>query len=307
MTHTYSLLDKTELTVQPIGLKDVNLRQLADTAAAVLGFASDEVYVIDARDDLLTFDVLRTEIGAESLIGKSHELLTALGRLPGVTVDGRTRVMSQGILGWIAGDAAEVGAALQASNRMVDDMRKRIARRAVVFATGPEVIQGQIVDTNTPLIASLLGAQGVLVTSGGALADDSDTISGALREAVTERGFGLVITTGGVGAEKKDCTVEALLSLDPHAATPYIVKFQAGHGRHLKDGVRIAVGSFGHALLVALPGPNEEVQLAIEALCTRLHDGLDNHALAQAMVEPLRRRLRSGNGLDHSQHGHSAP
>lgn len=306
MTHVYSLLDKTELTVQPIGLKDVNLRQVADTAAAVLGFASDEVYVIDARDDLLTFDVLRTEIGAESLIGKSHELLAALGRLPGVTVDARTRVLSQGILGWIAGDAAKVGAALQASNRMADDMRKRIARRAVVFATGPEVIQGQIVDTNTPLIAGLLGAQGILVTAGGALADDSDIISGALREAVTERGFGLVITTGGVGAERKDCTVEAVLSLDPQAATPYIVKFQAGHGRHVKDGVRIAVGSFGDALLVALPGPNEEVQLAIEALCTRLHDGLDKHALAQLLVEPLRGRLRSGNWPDHGQHGHGA-
>ncbi len=306
MTHVYSLLDKTELTVQPIGLKDVNLRQVADTAAAVLGFASDEVYVIDARDDLLTFDVLRTEIGAESLIGKSHELLAALGRLPGVTVDARTRVLSQGILGWIAGDAAKVGAALQASNRMADDMRKRIARRAVVFATGPEVIQGQIVDTNTPLIAGLLGAQGILVTAGGALADDSDIISGALREAVTERGFGLVITTGGVGAERKDCTVEAVLSLDPQAATPYIVKFQAGHGRHVKDGVRIAVGSFGDALLVALPGPNEEVQLAIEALCTRLHDGLDKHALAQLLVEPLRGRLRSGNWPGHGQHGHGA-
>ncbi|MFM0641160.1 molybdopterin-binding protein [Paraburkholderia metrosideri] len=306
MTHSYSLLDKTELTLQPIVLNGANLRQVADTAAAVLGLASDEVYVIDARDDLLTLDILRSEIRAETLVGKSHELLAALGRLPGIIVDDRTRVMSQGILGWIAGDAAEVGAALQASNRIVDEMRANIARRAVVFATGPEVIQHQIVDTNTPLIARLLAAQGVRVTPGGALTDDPDVIAGALREAVTERGFGLVVTTGGVGAEKKDCTIDAVLALDPNAATPYIVKFQAGSGRHLKDGVRIAVGTFGHALLVALPGPNEEVQLAITALCARLHDGLDKHALARAMVEPLRQRLRGGHGSEGSHHGHVA-
>ena len=75
------------------------------------------------------------------------------------------------------------------------------------------------------------------------------------------RGFGLIITTGGVGAESKDHSVEAVLKLDPHAITPWILKFTPDMKRHHKEAVRIAVGRVGICRIVSLPGPHAEVLL----------------------------------------------
>ena len=44
--------------------------------------------------------------------------------------------------------------------------------------------------------------------------------------AAVEAGYGVVVTTGGVGAESKDHTIEALLKVDPQAATPYLTYFR---------------------------------------------------------------------------------
>lgn len=84
----------------------------------------------------------------------------------------------------------------------------------------------------------------------------------ALKDAVKE-GFGLVITTRGVSAEDKDYMVEAIQRLDKEAATPYLVHYHQGEGRHKKDGVRIAIGRLDWTMFVALPGPHDEVQLAM--------------------------------------------
>ena len=50
----------------------------------------------------------------------------------------------------------------------------------------------------------------------------------------------MIITTGGVGAEAKDRTIEATERLDPKTAVQWIVKYQK-QGRHVKEGVRIGV------------------------------------------------------------------
>jgi len=58
------------------------------------------------------------------------------------------------------------------------------------------------------------------------------------------------------------------------------------------DGVRIAVGEFSGALIVALPGPNEEVAKSLEVLVSGLGSSLDKRALAEAIAETLREMLR---------------
>lgn len=52
--------------------------------------------------------------------------------------------------------------------------------------------------------------------------------------------------------------IEALLTLDPDAATPWLV-VERGTGRHVKDGVRIGVAQMGLTTYVSLPGPHDEV------------------------------------------------
>ena len=153
------------------------------------------------------------------------------------------------------------------------------------------MVDGLIVDTNAATITERLGRAGYTCEHRGAVRDDIDLIAGTIRQTIS-RGFGLVVVTGGVGAEAKDCTVEAILALDPDAATPYLAHFEQGHGRHQKDGVRIAVATYDRTRIVALPGPNDEVVVALETLVPGLEKGLDNAGLAESVAVALRAKLR---------------
>jgi molybdenum cofactor synthesis domain-containing protein len=288
----WNLLEKTELRIERIGLDGADLSVVAATVADELGLPREEVLVIDARDDLLALDILRRTIDPYVLVGRREALLSALGQVAGVHVTDETDVCSEGMLGWISADAAEATAALDRSREIVAEIERRIASRAIVFSTGPEVVAGQIRDTNKPWIIHRLQEDGFAAMPGEDLPDDGDIIAGAIREAVEERGYGLVVTTGGVGAEGKDGTVEALLSVDPDAATPSIFEVEAGHGRHVKARVRIGVGTIGDAVIACLPGPHVEARLGVEALLAGLASGADKQQLADGIAAQLRERLR---------------
>jgi molybdopterin biosynthesis enzyme MoaB len=147
-----------------------------------------------------------------------------------------------------------------------------------------------------------LGSEGFTVDIGPVLRDDTDSISAALIDAV-DHGYGLIITTGGVGAESKDRTVEAVLKLDHQAATPYIMKYQKGTGRHEKEGVRIAVGSVGPIFMVSLPGPNDEVRMSVETLIFGLKNGLDKRSMAEEIARTLKSKYISlHERMRHHQH-----
>lgn len=288
----YDLLGKTELTVRPVDLHGANLNEIASAAARVLGIEPDRVWVVDVRDRALTIDVIKERVDALGIVGRQNDLLAALGSLQGVTVSDETSVTSAGMLGWIAADGPEMRQALERSERMAVGMAERIRKRAVVFSTGAEVASGQIEDTNMRTIAEALSARGYSVARGGVLADDRLFIAGRIRRAILDEGYGIVITTGGVGAEDKDHTVEAVLSLDPQAAAPYLTRHQVGTGRHVKDGVRIVVGEYAGSLIVSLPGPNDEVAAALETLVPALDSSDGKQRLADGLAATLRARLR---------------
>jgi molybdenum cofactor synthesis domain-containing protein len=159
-------------------------------------------------------------------------------------------------------------------------------------ATGPEVLNGQIKDTNTPFLVKELIAAGYEAVSGPVIADEQAHILRVFRHAA-ENAYGLVVTTGGVGAEGKDQTLEALTRLDPRATTPYVLKFRKGHGRHRKDGVRLGVGQCGQTLIVCLPGPHDEVRLLWPVLKEGLQDRREHVILANALANALREKFLS--------------
>jgi molybdenum cofactor synthesis domain-containing protein len=288
----WNLLEKTELRIERVGLDGADLSVVAATVADELGIPHDQVIVIDARDDLLALDILRRTIDPYVLVRRREALLNAVGLIAGVHVTEETDVCSEGMLGWISADATEATAALDRSREMVAEIERRIASRAIVFSTGPEVITGQIRDTNKPWIIHRLQEGGFAAMPGQDLPDDVDTIAAAIREAIEERGYGLVVTTGGVGAEGKDGTVEALLSIDADAATPAIFDVEAGHGRHVKPRVRIGVGTIGAAVIACLPGPHVEARLGVDALLAGLAGGTDKYRIADGIAAQLRQRLR---------------
>ncbi|MDQ7781386.1 MAG: molybdopterin-binding protein [Desulfomonilaceae bacterium] len=289
---TFDLLSKTEMRIENIVLEKANLTDIAARVADVLGLQRSEVLVVDYRDEAMTLDILNTCVNAHNVLGMKDRLLGSLGDLPGVRVSEETSIQSDGMLGWIAIDEPTAREALFKSEQMAAEILRNISKRVIVFSTGSEVADGQIEDTNTPAIMECLAEKGYKVTSGGTLRDDEVCISAKLREAADREGYGVIVTTGGVGAEDKDHTVESVRALDSDAATPYICHFEIGTGRHVKDGIRIAVGRYNGSLIVALPGPNDEVKASLDVLVEGLETGMDEKTLAETIAAALRGILR---------------
>lgn len=297
-----NLLEKTELWINHIKLDHVNLTQLAETVADVLGLERNNVLVVDVRPDHITLDIMENDIPTENIVGKEREVLNALSKLEGVYLSEESCLHSDGILGLICLEGENPIEMSRTVNTMVDEMKERISKRAIIFPTGFELKQNLIEDTNTPYLKNLLEAEGYKVTIGDIIEDDLDDMVYKLSDAVS-RGFGLIITTGGVGAEDKDKTVESMLQVDPQAATPYIVKFQQGTGRHVKDGVRIAVGTVGPCMLVSFPGPNDEVRLAADVLLKCLKNNYSKEVTAQQIAAVLADKLMKKRFHHEHHHG----
>jgi len=287
-----NLLEKNELKIENITLEDTNLNRIAEIVAETFDLNRDEVLVVDVRDDHIALDILKKTIDAHNIFGKKEQLIDKLAAIDGVSVTEDTDITSQGILGNIALDQETTEEVLTTSKEMAAEIMANIAKRVKVFPTGFEVARGMIEDTNSPLIKNELSKEGYKVNIGEILNDDADHIAANIRRSINE-GYGLIITTGGVGAEGKDRTVEGILKVISKAATPYIVHFNKGEGRHEKDGVRIAVGKLGQSLVVALPGPNDEVKLALDVLKQELtKPQVQQEVVAQNLAKVLRNRWR---------------
>lgn len=294
------LLDKTELWVHGVTVADADLPQLARIAAVVLGLPADKLFVTDLGPDHVCFDVLIPRLGLEDFAGKQAALLAALGTVAGVRVAPGASVHSDGILGLIGAPPQQVAAILAEAQRMEIGIQAYAAGRVAVISTGAELVDGRVHDTNFEAVAEILGGAGYAVRSGGAVGDDLHQIAGRVVRFAGD-GYGLIITTGGVGAEAKDQTVEALTLLDPAIATAALAHFKAGHGRHVKDAIRIGVARVGYSLVVALPGPTHEVRLALPVLRDALAAGQGQGVAPAALVELLAAPLRAvlPRGSDH--------
>jgi molybdenum cofactor synthesis domain-containing protein len=294
----YRLLRKTEIRISPVELAGADLGACAEAAARALRLNPEDIMVTDVLEDTITLDVLAPTVRAEQIVARNKILLKALASVPGVGISSETEVHSDGILGLIELDEEAGREVLKRSNIIGAEIAERIRKRSVVFATGQEVLNRQIRDTNTPYLMEALRAEGYHVREGSILEDRVDTIAGAFRRAAGE-GYGLAITTGGIGAEGKDRTLEALKRVDPQASTPYVLKFQKGRGRHQKDGVRIGVGVLEQTLIVCLPGPHDEIKLVWATLKEGLKAGWDKKTLADASANALRQKFLD-RGRPHS-------
>ncbi|MEY8262023.1 molybdopterin-binding protein [Oscillospiraceae bacterium 50-60] len=289
-----NLLEKTELWVSDILLEQANLTEMAAAVAQVLGLPEDKVMVVDVRPAHVTFDLVEREIQQENILGREEALLSALGAVPGVCLTPDSHVHSNGILGLICAGEERPEEVLRRVEAMRSEIVEKVSHRAIVFPTGFEVEQELIEDTNTPYLKALLEQNGYAVTVGQVIPDDEAVMTEVLSDALS-RGFGLILTTGGVGAEDKDHSVESVLNVAPDAAAPYIVRYERGHGRHVKDGVRIGVGRVGLTTLVTLPGPHDEVEMAAPVLLSMLQEGRSCAETAERLAGILAEKWRGRN------------
>jgi molybdenum cofactor synthesis domain-containing protein len=288
----YSLLEKSELWISPVKLAGVDLGACAIAVGNVLDLEPGDILVTDVLGDRLTLDILVPSVKAEKIVARDKAILAALAQVSGVTVTPETSVHSEGILGLISLDEATGKEVLERSLAMRDEILERISKRCLVLATGPEVMHGQIRDTNTPYLVSNLREIGYQADTGPVMRDEAREIARAFRNAA-EDAYGLVVTTGGVGAEGKDRTLEALAAVDTTAVMPYVLKFHKGQGRHEKDGVRLGAGRLIQTLIVCLSGPHDEVEFLWPVLATGLKAKWDKATLAESLARRLREKFLS--------------
>ena len=292
------LLGKTEIWMQGVSLQGTNLPELARVAASVLALPEDKVFVTDVRESLVVLDVLQPKVSLERVVGKQQQVFDALACLPGVTIAANAEIHSEGVLGVIGTSREQAEALVVNAERMERQIAEYASGRITVISTGAEIIAGEVEDTNFAAISEYMGDAGFEVFYGGIAGDTEREIAGMIARLSGE-GYGLIITTGGVGAEDKDHTVEAVEALDPDLAIAILAQYKKGHGRHVKDAVRICVGQLGWSTIISLPGPTHEVKLALPVIVEKLKAGTTAAHLVEAIAEPLRSTLPA---MHH--HGH---
>jgi len=290
------LLDKTEVWIYGTQLADANLSDIAKVSASVLKLSENKVFVTDVRENHIVLDVLQASVTLDEIIGRESQLLAAIGSIDGVSLAPDASVHSEGVLGVIGAPRESVQPMLDEAERMEQAVRAYTEKRVAVVSTGFEILAGNIEDTNYPLIKECLSAVGYEVESGGAVADNLLEIAG--RVSRLSESYAIVFITGGVGAEDKDFTVEALEQLDPNLNTAVLASYRVGHGRHVKESVRIAIAQVGGSLVFALPGPNHEVKAAMPIVLEGLQHKQDPAVLVEAIAEVLRKPL------PHAHHHH---
>jgi len=82
---------------------------------------------------------------------------------------------------------------------------------AEIITIGDEILIGQIVDTNSAFIATLLNMNGISVKQISSVSDDRNHILKALDEA-KERAD-IILITGGLGPTKDDITKKNVMRL----------------------------------------------------------------------------------------------
>lgn len=284
------LLEKSEVWLRGISLDNANLPGLANAVADVLSLPREKVFVTDVRPQLVVLDILVPRVELEDVTGKQAELLGALRAIEGIAVAEDASVHSEGILGVIGTPREEVDRYLDDARKLESQIARYASRRVAVVSTGSELLAGEIEDTNFAAIRSAMEAAGFEVEFGG-IAGDSETEIAGMVARLSGEGFGVIVTTGGVGAEDKDHTVEALERLDRDIATAVLANYTRGHGRHVKDAVRIAIARLGWSTVFALPGPTHEVKLALPILIAGLASQTDPRNLVEAIAVPLRATL----------------
>ena len=284
------LLGKTEIWMQGVDLDNANLPEIANRAAAVLSLPADKVFVTDVRPSLVVLDVLQPKVELEQVVGRQAQIFAAIGELDGVSIAANAEIHSEGVLGVIGSTREQAKSLVENAERMDRQIREYASGRVAVVSTGTEMQKGEVKDTNFEAISEYLSGEGFEVFFGGVAGDTEREIAGLIARLSGE-GFGLIITTGGVGAEDKDHTIEAVEGLDPDLSTAILAQYKKGHGRHVKDAVRICVGSLGWSTIISLPGPTHEVKLALPIIVEQLQQGTTAATLVEAIAAPIRATL----------------
>ncbi|MSQ30119.1 MAG: MogA/MoaB family molybdenum cofactor biosynthesis protein [Dehalococcoidia bacterium] len=175
-------------------------------------------------------------------------------------------------------------------------MTDRGPHRAAVLTVSDLGARGQREDTAGPVVAALLRDAGFEVADRALLPDEPDQIEERLVRW-SEQGYALVITAGGTGLSRRDCTPEATLRVIDYRVPGMEEAMRAANIAAVPTAMlsRAVVGVRGHTLIVNLPGSEraarENLGVVLPVLahaCDSLTDDAGGARKVAAIHEQLR-------------------
>lgn len=148
-------------------------------------------------------------------------------------------------------------------------------KKATIIPTGDEILNGTVIDTNSPAIMGLILERfpACEIRRLKPVEDMEQSIAAKLAEAVAE-GADLIFLIGGSGGGhrfsptlSRDYTHTALLEFLPEAA------FKEIYGKNGHLWSKLIVGRKEHTLIVTVPGPYIEAVAAAKEVLDALQRG----------------------------------
>lgn len=168
----------------------------------------------------------------------------------GANIRGRGEDLSAGTIVVAKGtiiDARHIAILAASGNARIAVKRKL---RIGVLSTGDELVEAgseiapsSIVDTNGPMLRSLLGSPALAVSDLGIVPDDRDAVARAMLDAASH--LDLLLTSGGVAGSDADHVAGAILDAGGKCEAVKLA---------LRPGKPIGKGSVGKMQVLALPG-----------------------------------------------------
>jgi cyclic pyranopterin monophosphate synthase len=140
--------------------------------------------------------------------------------------------------------------------------------RAAVVVMSDSIAAGKKDDLSGKLIIERLKAEGVDATEYLVIPDEEGLIVKTLQGLADEKNMDLIITTGGTGFSKRDCTPEAMLKVIEREI-PGIPETARAYGQSRTPFSMLSRGRAGirnDTLIVNLPGSKKGVAESLDAL-----------------------------------------
>ncbi|MBG0791546.1 MAG: MogA/MoaB family molybdenum cofactor biosynthesis protein [Desulfovibrionaceae bacterium] len=138
--------------------------------------------------------------------------------------------------------------------------------------------RGERVDESGPLIGRAVGEKlDLAVIQGFVIPDEPGQLKGLIADLALNRGFDLIMTTGGTGVAPRDVTPEATLAVIEKRLPGYERAMTAASLSKTPHGAisRAVAGTLGQALVVNMPGSPKAVAECLEPLLPTLRHTLE--------------------------------
>ncbi len=136
---------------------------------------------------------------------------------------------------------------------------------------------GKRADGATPAVAELLSASGFTVKESVLLPDEAGSITATLKK-LSDKGYDLIVTTGGTGFSPRDVTPEATLALGSLRNVPGVAEAMRFNSMKYTPRAMLSRGVcviFKKSVIVNLPGSPKACTENLSFVLESLKHGID--------------------------------